>query len=557
MRITLGSFGGIVPRTAPHSLAVYQASIAHDVKLRNGRLESWRERCAYAEVSRNARSFHIHGCCVTAWEEMVQAAEVSPDWGRTYITGRKPYPEVLVYGCDCNTDTTYYRLGVPTPATPPVASGPASCSRKSDARSYVYTYVNAWGEEAAPSPPSNVITVDDGAAVLVTNIAPPPAEYNIVAVRLYRSVTGFRDPDVKQQKPLTDYLFVANLPPLQSSYTDSLLMVSLGEPLETRKVRMPPAGLRNIVALDDVVRLAGTTQNRVHLTENFQLHNWPAKYDLTLDSNIVHMGALGQTLFVTTDTTPYVIDVSSCEDVKCTPVTNLKAPLPDVGCQYVRAALTTLHGFIFSTPLGLALIDRTARYHILTKRWFSPEEWRQVAPETVRLGYYEGFLFCVTDRVSFILNIDTEPYGDMPGSELVTISDKPVDMLRSSAGALYMLENGEVSVWDKGVQWRPFEWVSRELTGSSDTSGGGSPDVTPPVGECWSPAAAKVRTRDTEFTLQTPHNDVAYRRKVLDEHAFRLPRVGRHPWFKVRLHGTSPVEFLTLGTSYHTVAMGV
>ena len=176
--------------------------------------------------------------------------------------------------------------------------------------------------------------------------------------------------------------------------------------------------------------------------------------------------------------------------------------------------------------------------------------------------YVEGVMKYTVDsstqidkRISIRVRGNTSSTGPKK-SYKITMS-KPVDMLRSNAGALYMLENGEIRVWDKGVQWRPFEWVSRELTGSSDTSGGGSPDVTPPVGECWSPAAAKVRTRDTEFTLQTPHNDVAYRRKVLDEHAFRLPRVGRHPWFKVRLHGTSPVEFLTLGTSYHTVAMGV
>ena len=555
MRVTLSSFGGIVPRRSPHTLASFQASIAHDVRLRNGRLEAWRERCPYADVAKTAMSFHLHGCCVTAWDELVQVAEVSPDWDRAYITGRTSSPEVMVYGCDCGVK--YYKLGVPQPKNPPRASATGSCSRKSDARSYVYTYVNAWGEESAPSPPSNVVTVADGTSVRITNISTPPAGYNITGINLYRATTGFREPDVKQQKPLTDYLYVTTLSPLQTSYTDTMLMKSLGPALETQKVRMPPAGLRNIVAIEGVVRLAGTTKNRVHMTENFQLHNWPAKYDLTLDSNIVHMGALDQKLYVTTDTTPYVIDVSSCEDMKCTPVTDLGIPLPDVACQYSRAALITQHGFIYSTPLGLVLIDPTARYHILTKLWFSPEDWVKVAPETVRLGYYEGFLFCITDRVSFILNIDSDPYGDMKGAELVTISDKPVDLIRSSAGALYMLEDGKVSVWDKGLEYRPFTWVSRELTGQGDDAGGTLPDMSPPLGVFWSPASAKIRTRDTEFTLITPLQDEAYKRKVTSERPFRLPRVGRHPWYKVRLHGIRPVEFFTMGTANFTVNAGI
>lgn len=443
------------------------------------------------------------------------------------------------------------------PPSPPRATGQVSCGRDSDARSYVYTYVNEWGEESAPSPPSNVITVADGTPVQVTNIAPPPAGYNIVGINLYRSVTGFREPDVKQQKPATEFLFVATLSPLQTAYLDTLPMVSLGFPLETQRGRTPPDGLRNIVSLGGVVRLAGTTKNRVHLSENFQPHNWPAKYDLTLDSTIVHMGALGQKLFVTTDTTPYVIDVSNCEEATCTPVTDLGIALPDVACQYTRAALITPFGFIYSTPLGLVLIDPTARYHILTKSWFSPGDWAKVAPETVRLGYYDGLLFCITDKASFILNIDSDTYGDMRGAELVTISDKPVDLVTSSAGALYMLEGEEVSVWDKGLEYRPFYWESRELTGKNDDGGPGQlADGSPALGNTWSPASAKVRTRDTEFTLSTPLQSVAYQRKVIDERPFRLPRVGRHEWFKVRFVGTSPVEFCALGTAHFTVNSG-
>lgn len=547
MRVVIGRFGGIIPRESPHNIGATQASIAHNVKLRNGRLEPWRELCGFAETPRSSLSFHIHGCCAVAWDAIVNAAELSADWGRFYITGRGPEPEVVTLDRDCKP--TYTLLGVPMPNTPPHANGNESCGRDADARTYVYTYVNIWGEESAPSPASNIITVADGSTVTVTGIALPPDGYGIKYANIYRATSGFRPPDVKSQKPLTDYMLVATVEFPTTTFVDNVRMANLSAVLETQKVRMPPSGLTNITSIEGVVRLAGTVRNRVHLSENFQPHNWPVKYDLTLDSNIIHMAALDQKLYVTTDTQPYVIDVSSCEDMKCTPVVDAGVAIPDIACKYASSAVMTQHGYVYCSPLGLVLLDPSARYHILTNKWFSEDDWAQLKPETVRLAYWEGFLFCITDTVSFILNIDGKTYDDEIGGELATISDRPVDIRRGSTGELFLMTDGVISVWNRGAQYRTFEWVSRELTGDNSTPG------QQPLGSMWAPVSAKVRTRDTEFSLLTPQREV-YKRKVVDERPFRLPRAGRHMWFKVRLRGASPVEFVDLGTANFTVNQG-
>lgn len=556
MRVTIGNFGGLIPRRSAHNLSAIQASIAHDVKLRNGRLEPWRETCPFAEARPTSISFHIHGCCPVFWDDPVIAAEVAPDWGRFYITGRTDHPEAVVLDCKCQP--TYTALGVPAPVAPPRATGDESCGRDSDARAYVYTYVNKWGEESAPSPASNILTMADGVVVRVTNIALPPDGYDITHANIYRATTGFREANVQQQKPLTDYLYVTTITFPTTTFTDNIKMAYLSTALDTQKVRMPPAGLTNIVSIEGVVRLAGTTKNRIHMTENFQLHNWPVKYDLTLDSTIIHMGCLDQKLYVTTDTTPYVIDVSSCEDMKCTPVLDIGIALPDIACKYSSSALMTQHGYIYSSPLGLVLIDPTAKHHILTAKWFSEDDWAQIQPDTIRMAYWEGFLFFMTDApgASFVLNIDTQPYGDMPGSELVTISDKPVDLRIDSVGKLFMLQDGIISVWNTGAQYREFIWKSRELTGGAHQPNDNVPSAAPPLGHTWSPASAKIRTTDTEFTLSSPLQEVAYQRKVINEEPFRLPRVGRHMWFKVQLKGRAPVEFVDLGTAHFTVNSG-
>lgn len=557
MKVTIDKFGGIIPRVSPHSLGATQASIAHDVKLRNGRLEPWRERCEFADVLPTDVSFHIYGCCPVAWGMLVQAVEVSPDWGRFYITGRTADAEVVIPGQQCAP--TYFKLGVPAPGTAPRASGTESCNRSSDARTYVYTYVNMWGEESAPSPASNILTVDDGSAVSVTGIALPPDGYGIKYANIYRATTGFRAPNAQQQKPLTDYMYVATVEFPSSTFTDTVAMANLSAVLETQKVRMPPMGLSNIVSIEGVVRLAGSVKNRIHISENFQPYNWPVKYDLTLDSTVIHMGNLDQKLYVTTDTQPYVIDVSSCEDMKCIPVLDAGVKLPDIACKHASAAVVTRHGFIYSTPLGLVLIDPTAKFHVLTSKWFSEDDWQQLQPDTARLAYWEGFLFCITDAIAFVLNIDGKPYGDMDGAELVTISDRPVDLRVDNVGKLFMLEDGKITIWNTGTELREFTWVSRELIGGQVQPG------QIPLGNTWSPVSAKIRTDDTEFTLLAPVEDrffrrhverEVYSRKVIGETPFRLPRIGRHMWYKVQMRGKFPVEFFDMGTANFTVNIG-
>lgn len=554
--VTLTTFGGIVPRVAEHNLDVNQATIAHNVRLRNGRIEAWRERCPFAAYEEGMRSFHIYNQQVLSFPEQVQVAEVSPDYGRLFITGRSLQAEVLTVRCDGKLSSTL--LGVPAPTTAPSVGGTGACSRASDARSYVYTYVNQWGEESAPSPASAEITIADGSAVSITGLVSPPSGYGIEAINIYRAVTGLRDISVKEQHPETEFLLVDSIPATSHNYMDTIALVDLGYSLETARTQTPPKGLRNICSLPDAIRLAGCTTNRVYLSEPFQLNNWPVKYELTLDHNIVHMGVLHDQLYVTTDSIPYLIKVADCANDQCNTVTRFDTELPDISCGYTRGALMTKHGYIYASNVGLILLRPNATYTVLTTKWFSPEQWAEVAPETVRLGYYQGFLFCVTNRVSFCINIDGDIYGDMRGTELSTLSDFPVDMFTSSTGELFMFEDGAVTVWDHGTTFRPYCWESRPLTGQDPADGTISLTQThvSPRGSAWSPASAKIKTGGlVHFTLKTPEV-VTYARDVYAEEPFRLPRIGRHLWYKVRLEGTSTVEFITFGTANFTLNQG-
>lgn len=556
MRLILDEFGGIIPRAPAHKLPNKGATVAHDVKIRNGFIEPWRELCEFASVDIENRSFHVHGCCTLGWNNIVQSAETAPDWGRFYISGRRTHLEAVELDCNCNP--SYFILGVPAPMQPPVVTGTEACGRDTDARSYVYTYVNKWGEESAPSPASDIVRITDGDTVHVTSIQLPDDGYGIIAANVYRATSGFREAKGKGQEKITTFLYVGTVKFPSTSLTDKVLMKNLGQPLETEHVRMPPAELENIVSIDNVVRFAATRKNRVYLSENFQPHNWPVKYELTLDSTIVHMVQNNGRLFVSTDTKPYVIDVTNCDDTKCTPVVDLDYPLPDISCGYQNSAIATPFGMFYSSPLGVVLISADGKWTLITKKWFSRNDWAKVAPETARFGFYEGFLFIVTDKVSFILDIDGEPYGDIKGTELVTISDKPVAMETTTTGQLMMLIDGKVWAWNSSEKYRSFVWESADLSlrKSQTVMGSITTQSSAVLGALWSPSSVKIRTQEVQFTLISPTSGDRYTRKVIWEKPFRLPRVGRHTHWRIRLEGNSPVEFVTLGTAENTVNDG-
>ena len=231
MQATISSFGGIVPRSPDHALANYQAEIAHNCRLRRGTLEAWREPCKAADAVQNAKTPYVYGCCYLSFPQVLEAAEISPEWPELFVTGRTSYPERGLRSNGCCME--WFRLGVPAPDTPPQASGTESCGRDSSARAYLYTYENRWGEESAPSPASEVITVQDGSEVQVSGIAMPPEGYGITRVNIYRSATGARDADGKVQKPASGWLFIKSLKLPKTSLLDSTPDSGLGMPLDT------------------------------------------------------------------------------------------------------------------------------------------------------------------------------------------------------------------------------------------------------------------------------------------------------------------------------------
>lgn len=536
---TFTSFGGIIPRTPDHALPLTNASIAHNVKLRNGKIEAWRERRSWGLAVADALSMYVYNCGLYSWDTCTSVTKYLPDYKRHYITGRNDYPEVFTIE---NNTLAYQYLGVPNPTSVLSVVAPTNTGNTNSAsRNYVYTYVNNFGEESGPSLPSRSIIVEDGTTVLLSGIATPTPGYGVVGVNIYRSATGQRTGDEGQQELVTVYRRVAALELPVTSYSDSIIDLNLGPALSTRECRLPPAALRHITTVEGTGTMVGVTNNRVYFTRDFRPYDWPAANEMVLPHNIVNMKTLDRFVFVSTDSVPYVIDGQSTNQPRqCRPVEDVNTKLPDIGCGYTDSACITPFGMVYSSPDGLVLVNPRAEYQIITSSWFSTDDWKDLRPETVRLVYWRGYVVCVTDVVSFLLEIDAGSYNDVTIGALSTFSDTPQALYVSDNNELLMLDDQFVYQWDAGDTLRPYQWRSRNFTW------GGGP----------SPIAGKVRTTGTNITLHsidTNEEDTVF---VYNEKPFRFARLGRSYEFWFEVQGTETVDFVDIGTMYTTVNSG-
>ena len=573
-------FHGIFPRITEDNLPPNSATVANDVNLRSGRLEPWRERLALAEAPESALTMHQHGCCYYTWDTCVSVAEYLPDYNSMFITGRRGYPERAVFGDNCSL--TYYRLGVPKPAgTPSVSSASENGAGKIDidlnagteeldgddkltkqqenlttridsgrimtGRSYCVTYVNIFGEESAPGNPSRVISVCDGDTVVITGLpSAPSSEYGVRYLRIYRSAS-VQNSDSGGTKRATEndtpaaWFMVAELPVGTASYADSTKELDLGWALQTDDYREPPADLRQMTYLRGTGVLAGVTTNMVHFSEPYQPWNWMRKSDLTLPYNIVHAVSFGTYLYVTTTANPYVIDMTKGCQEQCAPVDDVNISLPDIACGYAHSAVATPFGCVYVSKDGLALIKPDAQVDLLTKAYFSTEDWAKIRPETIRLTYWRGYIVFVSDKASFMLEVDPSLYGDDTGAKagnLTTFSDSPVDLIDSANDELLMMDSGFIWQWNAGNTWRRYHWESRPFDFNSLSS----------------PNSVKLilRKGSTYFTIISADSDQQqlWGGVITNSRPHRIGRLGRHWFYKLGLDGTGVVESAYVNNSY-------
>lgn len=240
-------------------------------------------------------------------------------------------------------------------------------------RTYVYTYVNEFGEEGPPSPPSEVTPQLDGRSVLLSDMAlPPTIGYNISKMRLYRS---------NSTEAGTEYQFVKEFD-LSRTTRDEVLSADLGEIIPSTTWDPPPTGMDGITAMPNGM-MVGFKGRNLHFCEPYYPHAYPPEYDRAIDYEIIGIASFGNSVAVMTEGWPYIITGVHPRNVNVRPIK------VNLSCVSAASIATDGNKVYFASSEGLVEIDDTGA-RVVTKQFADKEDWALYSPTTMVGSFYEG-----------------------------------------------------------------------------------------------------------------------------------------------------------------------
>jgi hypothetical protein len=289
------------------------------------------------------------------------------------------------------TGVTTYSNGPPAHAPAMVSGKPdwqiwgdASTAALLETRAYVYTWVTAYGEESAPSPPT-VVTGWNNGTWTIDLFTPPPDDMgvlrNITKKRLYRTISA-----VGGQ---TDYFLVTPLVPTGSvaevdagdlginvaQYVDIVLdsVIANNTILPSATWFPPPEGLEGIAQMPNGMNV-GFKGNEIWFAEPYRPHAWPPQYVITTEFPIVGLGVVGHSVVAATSATPYIATGINPGSMS---LSKILIPEP---CTSRGSIVSTLSAVYYTSPNGLIAINGYGVGSNITEAWITRDKWRTLTP---------------------------------------------------------------------------------------------------------------------------------------------------------------------------------
>jgi len=407
--IDINSFDGMQPVVDPILLAANKAVLARNVYLGSGTLAPLLGTTTLKALTKTAPKtiwrFGTSDTETNYWLEFADDTDVinSPlpndQWARAYwADGVKPkYAPSSVFLSGSSYPGASYDLGIPVPAATPTMSGSApSIAANGETRTYVYTYVSAYGEEGPPSATSTPAVINPAASVTVAGMSVAPAgAYNITLKRIYRSSTVGSS---------AQFQFVAEIPVANTSYTDNIPQANLGEILPSETWTAPPDGLKGLKMMDSGA-CVGFVGNTVYFSEPNLPHAWPHKYPI--EFNIVGLGVFGQMVVALTNS--YPVALAGVDPQAMTPG---RMQLPQ-SCVSKTSIVDTGDGVLYASPDGLVSIG-AGGMSVITSKHATRKQWQDLNPSSFKAYVQEGryiALFTKTDGARGVLILDFSGSG--------------------------------------------------------------------------------------------------------------------------------------------------
>lgn len=188
--VNIKAFRGQIPRVSERLLQPNNAARALNCKITAGSLDPLAGLEQVYDANRAVETIYRYrafrsGVFVDNWLTWAEDVNVVPSpnandpFGRFYYSSESYEPRMSAYDLAINTvpyPTAWYALGTASPTVAPTVAHTGGSSTL-ESRSYVYTFVTAYGEESPPSPPSTLYTTHVNATWNLTGLqtAPPNA----------------------------------------------------------------------------------------------------------------------------------------------------------------------------------------------------------------------------------------------------------------------------------------------------------------------------------------------------------------------------------------------
>jgi hypothetical protein len=421
MRISITPSMGEAPKITPGSLPENYAQTAENTDLGRLDVRGWRApgRVAALDGTTLQTIFQWLASGDTHWAESandvdhIKSPLASDTYERAYLTGESE-PRVLANDLvsepfDYSMD--FYKLGVPTP-TAPITIGTYTGSG-AVYRSYVYTFITAYGEEGPPCV-SSFPSISDylSGTVEINSIESAPASRRIESLYLYRTnsdgagaaefqfvleATWF---DADTDYAVGDFVIYSgslykcttihpNAAWNSAHFTagDDVADADLAEVLPSLNYKPPPAGLKGLISLANGV-CVGFINNEIRFSEPYLPHAWPPGYAVAFPVDIVGIAGRGSSVFVMTNGNPYLV---SGTDPGFTSKTELAGNYP---CTDKRGIAAGEKGIYYPSGVGLILVDENGAVNV-TPEIMTPDDWAEYSPSdmlgTIYNGMYVGF----------------------------------------------------------------------------------------------------------------------------------------------------------------------
>lgn len=167
-------------------------------------------------------------------------------------------------------------------------------------------------------------------------------------------------------------------------FTDNFDSRFLLDTLQTDEYDAPPAGLQGLTAVQNNF-LAGFVANEIYFSELNRPHAWPVSYKITIEHNIVGLAAVGSSLFVATDSYPYLVTGNDPAGGFSVQRIDLNYP-----CTNAKSMVIMEYGVVYATYEGLAVYSPFAGSQLITKYNYDEDSWSQSLNPATIVGEYFG-----------------------------------------------------------------------------------------------------------------------------------------------------------------------